>query len=111
MTFSEKLKRMRDALTAIDGLTVYHYFRPQMQAPFCVWAEDGESESQWGNNHMLEQVLSGTVDYYTHDEYDGVIDLIQDALNSIETCGWNLESVQYEDETNLVHFEWFWRIA
>ena len=40
-----------------------------------------------------------------------MVDTIQDALNGIENCGWRLESVQYEDETNLIHFEWTWRIA
>lgn len=107
----DKTKRIRDALAAIDGLRVYHYFRPQMKAPFCVWAEDGEDIALWSGNHQQEQAVSGTADYFTPTEYDAMVDTIQDALNGIENCGWRLESVQYEDETNLIHFEWTWRIA
>ena len=34
------------------------------------------------------------------------MDLIQEALNTSEGVGWVLSSVQYEDETNLIHYEW-----
>lgn len=105
------LRRIADALTGIQGLRVYHYWRPQMQVPFCVWAEDGEGDSAHANNHKTEQVISGTVDYYTKQEFDSTIDQIQQALNSIEVCGWELNSVQYEDNTNLIHYEWRFEIS
>lgn len=98
-------------LTAIDGLKVYHYWHPRLTAPFCIWAEDGEGDSLNANNHKKEQVISGTIDYFTRTEFDEMVDNIQNAINSLENCGWSLNSVQYEDETNLIHYEWVFEIA
>ena len=100
------LIKVRDALTSIDGLSVYHYWRPNMSAPFCVWAEYGESSSLQANNHKREQAIGGYVDYFTLNEFDETVDSIQVVLNSVEGLGWSLESVQYEDETNLIHYQW-----
>lgn len=105
------LQRLADALTSIEGLKVYHYWRPQLPAPFCVWQEDGEGNSAWGGNHKFEQVITGTVDYFTRTEFDPIVDSIQNAMNGIEVMGWSLNSVQYEDETNLIHFEWRFEIS
>lgn len=106
-----KLLKIRDALNEIDGLKVYHYWRPRLQAPFCVWQEEGEGDSTWSDNHKKEQVITGTIDYYTLTEYDPMVDAIQNQLNSIEVLGWELDTVMYEDETNLIHYSWNWEIA
>lgn len=87
----------------------YHYWRPKLDPPFCVWAEDGEDDSFSSDNRKQEQQIHGTVDYFTKKEYDPTVDAIQSYLNSLDDFGWRLNSVQYEDETNLIHFEWeFW---
>lgn len=107
---NSKLMKIRDALTSIEGLKVYHYWRTRQQAPYCIWQEDGEGNSLHTNNHKTEQVISGTVDYFTLNEYDENIEAIQNALNSLENCGWSLTTVLYEEETNLIHYEWSWEI-
>ena len=127
MTLQQKIKAVGDAL--VNGLTVipegeetgelvcgvFHYWRPNMRAPFCVWAEDGEQNpAANADDRKAEQAITGYVDYYTKTEYDTTADLIQDALFELqesEPFGWWLESVQYEDETNLIHFQWTWVIA
>ena len=53
-----------------------------------------------------QQQVRGTIDLYTLQEFDPAVDLIQEALNTSEGVGWVLSSVQYEDETNLIHYEW-----
>lgn len=103
-----KLLKIRDALNSIEGLKVYHYWRPRLEAPFCVWAEEGEGDSIWTNNHKQEQVITGTIDYFTLTEYDPMVDAIQEQLNQIETLGWNLSAVLYETDTNLIHYSWDW---
>ena len=105
------LNRLMNALTSIDGLRVYHYWRPQMNAPFCVWQEDGEADSFHANNFKKEQVVTGTVDYFTLVEFDETVDEIQAKLNSIEVLGWRLNSVNYEDDTNMIHYEWEFEIS
>lgn len=106
-----QLCKIRDALTSIDGLSVTHYWRPKLKPPYCLWAEDGEADSLHTNNRKSRQVITGTIDYYTLNDFDENIEKIQNVLNEIETCGWMLNSVQYEDETNLIHYEWRWEIA
>ena len=106
-----QLIKIRDALTSIDGLAVYHYWHPRLQAPYCIWAEDGEGDSLWTSNHKKEQIITGTIDYYTKTDFDPMVDTIQEKLNEIENLGWSLASVMYEDETGLIHFSWDWSIA
>lgn len=105
------LTKIRDALTGIEGLAVYHYWHPRLEAPYCIWAEEGEGDSLHTGNHKSEQVITGTIDYYTKTDFDPMVDTIQETLNSIENLGWNLDTVIYEDETNLIHFSWNWEIA
>lgn len=102
------LLRLRDALNSIEGLKVYHYWRPRLQAPYCVWAEDGEGDSIWSDNHQEKQIITGTIDYFTLTEYDQMVESIQNALNETEVLGWSLSSVDYEPETNLIHYSWDW---
>ena len=100
------------ALTTDDEpvCNVYHYWRPKMTAPFVVWAEDGEANSFDADDRKREQVLTGYVDFFTRTEFDQIADTIQDALYGLqsEPFTWRLESVQYEDETNLIHYQWTW---
>lgn len=111
MTLQSKLEKIENALTSIEGLKVYHYLRPQLDAPFCVWQEDGESSSLESDLNKEEQALSGSVDLFTLTEYDPLADDIQQALNSIDTCVWALNSVQYEEDTELIHHEWVFSIG
>lgn len=105
------LNKLADALASIDGLAVYHYWRPRLEAPFCIWAEDGEASALSASNRKQEQAISGTIDYFTREEFDPTVDDIQVSLNEIEELGWALNSVQYEEDTNLIHFEWRFVIA
>lgn len=109
MTLQAKLRRLGEALAA-EVENTFHYWRPDMPAPFCVWAEDGEESAVYADDHKTEQAIGGYVDYYTREEYDPVADTIQEILNGITEFPfwWRLESVQYEDETNLIHFQWTW---
>lgn len=106
-SLSLNLKRIRDALngTSANG-RVFHYTRPKDTATaWIVWQEDGEADSHYVNNRKVEQQIHGTIDCFSQNEYDGLFDEVQEALDGIGV-GWNLNSVQYEDETALIHYEW-----
>lgn len=104
-SLQSKLKSLRDTLNTVSA-SVYHYKKPKtVKAPWIVWQEDGEAQSFNGENHKAEQQVHGTIDCYTLEEYDDLLDEVQEALNGAEV-GWSLLSVQYEDETNLIHYEW-----
>lgn len=112
-SLQRNLKTIRDALndTSAKG-RVYHYTRPaDTTSAWIVWQEDGENQSFNTDNQKKEQQIHGTIDCYSLTEYDPLFDEIQEALNALENVGWNLMSVQYEDETNLIHYEWEFNIV
>lgn len=110
MSLQSKLSSLQTALVTVTSKT-YHYRRPNnVQSGYIVWAEDGEDESFSANNKKGEQQIHGTIDYYTLSEWDSTVDSIQTALNGLTSVtGWRLNSVLYEEDTNLIHYEWeFW---
>lgn len=105
LSVNDKLKIVRNALTAVST-NVYHYRRPDNLENAIVWAEDAEDNSFYANNIKQNIAMHGTIDYFTKSEYDRKIDDIVAGLNSSSRIAWNIKSVQYEDETGLIHYEW-----
>lgn len=102
------LERLQAALAELGP--AYHYFaKPNAEPPYLVWAEDGSEDLESDNVHS-ESGYSGTIDLYTKTEGDPLTAAIHDALNTLE-CAWYLESVQYEAETGLIHYEWVWGLV
>lgn len=105
LTLQSKLQHIGKALSdALPGL-VSHYYRPEKKTfyPFLVWAEDMEGDSLYTDNHKAEQVIHCVADYYTQTEYDPNLDTIQSVLDGFG-CSWRIELVQYEEDTNLIHY-------
>ena len=92
------------------GVPVSHYVAAKKSDKYIVWAEDGEGDSEWAGNKKQTQVLTGTIDYFTKTEFDANVQKIQTALNDAE-ISWTLNSVQYEDETKLIHHEWVFEVT
>jgi hypothetical protein len=109
MSLQNKLKQIGTAFASVTPLC-YHYWRPVDKTPCLIWAEVGESGAANADNGKTEQEIEGSVDLYTKTEYDPLIDDVQTALESLGV-GWYLDSVQYEQETNLIHYSWTWRIS
>ena len=105
------LKSFSDVLAQINGVNIYHYWRPKMQAPFCVWAEQNEGEPSYAGNKKIEKQFEGTLDYFTQTEFDPIVDEIVTAFESIDGLSYMLESVQYEDDTQLIHYTYSWSIV
>lgn len=113
-SLQDKLRTVLNALLAVrngqgEEVPVYHYRRTNStKTGYIVWAEDSEADDFYGDNRKAEQQIHGTIDYFTLIEFDETIDSVQEAL-TFRCIGFRLESVQYEDETNLIHYEWeFW---
>lgn len=94
-----------------ESLNVYHYQKPEgVDVPYIVWAEDGEESSFHSDNGKKEQVVGGVIDYFTQTEFDANVDTIQSKLNDLSGCSWVLDSVQYEESTELIHYQWRWEM-
>lgn len=109
MMLQQQIKRIGDRLASLTQ-NVYHYWRPKMEPPFLVWAESGEPSALHAGNRKCEQAIEGTIDAYTQTEYDPLLDQVQAALNDLGAA-WSLEAVQYESDTNLIHYTWSWEVA
>lgn len=109
MMLQDKLMQIGLAFAAVTD-RCYHYYRTTKTPPFIVWAESGEDTSFNADNHKTEQRIVGTVDLFTKTEYDPLADDVQATLNDLGLT-WYLSSVQYEEETNLIHYEWTWGVT
>lgn len=99
-----KLQEIRDFLLGIT-LNVYHYKAWQQPDTYIVWAEDTESDAVHGDNRKVKQILDVTIDVFTKDEYNPIIEQLQEAFND-RGIPFELLSIQYEDDTNYIHYEY-----
>lgn len=73
---------------------------------YLVIAIDGEANSLQADGKKVNQAPQGTVDLFTFSNDREVMQSVQDVLNAFDGCAWYLNSVQYEDDTRLLHWEW-----
>lgn len=88
--------------------STYHYKKPdRVSPPYAVWMEDGEDDQLYVDSGKGGQAIAGTLDLFTLTEFDTTVDNFQSVLDA-NMARWTLESVQYEDETHLIHYRWEW---
>ena len=104
------LQGIRDLLLNI-GPPVFHYFASGQTGNYIVWAEDSEGDSLHADGRKTEQVTQGTIDYFTKTEYDPVVKQIEDKLDSQDELAWKLNSIQREQDTGYIHYEWVWEMV
>ena len=102
------LKQVKDLFLTITK-NCYHYHAWAQPDKYIVWAEDGQADAVHSDNKMEIQVLQGTLDYFTKSEYDPLVNTIQQTMNSADMA-WRLNSVQYEEDTKYIHYEWVWEV-
>ena len=108
MTMESKLGRVKDALLTVTD-NVGHYKAIDSTDKYIVWAENGSGNPIRADNRCIQQVIRGTIDYFTKEENDANVDNIQEALDDAEIF-YRLESVQYENETAFIHYVWIWEV-
>ena len=82
---------------------------PRPAAPFGAYAQDGGGEDLWGGDHLQLQVITGTVDLFTRGRGRDKKALVENALDA-SGVSWALNSIQYESDTRLTHFEWTFEV-
>jgi len=102
------LNDLKDLLLTVTEDT-FHFYAFRKPDKYIVWAEDGEASSGHADNKKTNQVIQGTIDYFTKTESDPNFDLIQEKLNSADIA-WRINSIQYEEETKYIHYEWVWEM-
>ena len=101
----EPIERIRTALLNVTS-RVHRYFALNEEPPYLVWSEE-RAPQLWADDKPTARIYQGTIDYFTRDEDDPDVPRIEAALTG--TCiSWTLNSVQYEEDTGLIHYEWNW---
>ena len=98
---------MDELINALDatGYQFAHFgWSKAPSGDYGVYAEDGANDLIAGNKHV-EKVLQGTVDYFTRDDSGTPKATIEAALDSVPVA-WYLNSIQFENDTGYIHYEW-----
>lgn len=107
MSRTDKIKIVRDALVSAMPNATYHYIASSRHPDeYCVWQEE-QSVDLKANNTTVEIGMQGTIDLFTKTEYSSKISAIETALTDAD-IGFTLNSVQYEEDTSYIHYEWVW---
>ena len=72
-----------------------------------VIAIDGQNALRAGNK-TAEKIPEGTIDWFTRNPSSAVPGQIEALLDRLG-ASWYLNSVQYEEDTGLIHYEWVWQ--
>lgn len=95
--------------TALDstGLPFAHFsWSSAPKGDFGVYAEDSAG-TFFADSRNASSRLAGYVDYFTRSDSESVKQTIEDALRNAGVIWW-LESIQFEEDTSFIHYEWRW---
>lgn len=103
MTWYEKIISAHTAVTT----EVSHHTRMNSERYF-VWQEEGKNDLVADNRHV-EGAMVGTTDLFTKEEFDPWVEAFQNVMDALG-ISWVLSSVQYEEDTGFIHYEWTWEV-
>lgn len=102
------LEHLKKALSALTEYCYHYVADPNSTPPYITWMEDGGNDLSADDLHA-ERCYTGSAHLFTKVEEDPLFSAIQAALEGIG-ASWYLNSVQYEEDTGLIHYEWYWEV-
>ncbi len=98
---------MNDLIAALNatGYDFAHFaWAHAPSGTYGTYSEDGENRLA-GSNKTAENVLIVYVALFTKDDSSTPRTTIESALDGIP-CAWYLNTVQFEEDTGYIHYEW-----
>lgn len=77
---------------------------------YFVWQEDGAEDLNVDGVHG-ERAVTGSTDLFTKKEFDPWAEQFEAALDAAPGITWELNGVQFEQETGYWHYEWIWSVS
>lgn len=111
--YMESIRRIRDGLLpfAQRGISVSHGMSLKKDLPKIIWMHGPEANQDLsGNDVKCAQVITGSVYYFTREEYDETVDEIQDTLSEIAGLSWALTEVETSEE-GVWFYAWDWEMV
>lgn len=103
MTWYEKIIAAHTAVTD----AVSHGKRLNSERYF-VWQEEGRNDLIANGKHS-EKGQEGWTSLFTKQEFDPWKDAFERSLDAFRIA-WRLNTVQFEEDTGLWHYEWWWGV-
>ena len=104
----ENLEKVKNTLLSVVKKS-YHFTAPdKVSTPYAVWYEEGRNVV-YEDNRAGEASEYGVIHYFTKKEYDAVPDELFEAFTVADICI-KLNSIQYEEDTGIIHYEWVWEL-
>lgn len=97
-------ERVKAALLSCTQSVYLYTAKGNEKIPYVVYGNDGETGFHAGGK-QAERADQGTIDLYTKKANDKLIRKIPAALNAAGIAFY-LNSIQYEEETETLHYEW-----
>lgn len=101
---------MSKVATALAGTQLKFAHFGWQAAPagdYGVYSEEGGNEFHAEGGYVYEQAERGSVDYFTRDDTGAAKATIETALNTVPGT-WYLNTIQYEEDTGYIHYEWIY---
>jgi hypothetical protein len=104
----DEYEALVEALKATDIPFVEYGWKNQQTSTYGVVSLDFEDESEEGSDEKLDRSWQASVDvfFYRLSERKTIVETIETVLRSVCGSGWWLNSIQYETDTRLFHYEW-----
>lgn len=106
MALNETIKQ---ALLSVTQNVYLYTANGNNEVPYVVYGVDGDN-NLFGGNSRAELADAGYIDLFTKSATDPLMKGIPAALDAAEVSFY-LNSVQFEEETGLLHYEWRWECA
>jgi hypothetical protein len=105
-----KLVEVKELFLLVLPEATFHHEAWSKPDKYIVWAEDGAGDTVFADDKLEERAIEGTADYFTKTEYDPVVKQIEATMDNSE-MSWRISSIQYEEETGYIHYEWIWQVG
>lgn len=100
------------ALTALQDIDFTQYeWATRPSGDFGTVQLDFEAPADVGDNGKRDRAMAGSVDLFLHSINRTKITEVETILENILGSEWSLNSIQYETETGLLHFEWAFQVV
>lgn len=104
------IQELGSGLNSIEeGLMFAHFAWSSAPAgDYGTYAEDSKPQFQ-ADNRYGESLVHAYVNLYTRDDTGAKADLIEEFFQDLqeeEVFAWSINTIQYEDNTKFIHYEW-----
>ena len=107
MIYDELVRKLK----AIDGVQFAEYeWKTRPNGNYGTVQLDFEAADDEGNDLKQDRAWEGSVDLYTRGEAPLIVAAVESVLEEICESSWELNSIQYERETGLIHREFIYQI-